>query len=207
MLNSLCKPATLAPCRRGQPQQSGDSHVIARARNRHNQPGASASRKANAMKFKEHITPTCQIPRTHSAQDGSARIGGCNPYAHQLDLNHPALGEALLDHIGQSICLHRHPARRDQTNGLQQVAQPRAPERPGQCEESHQRGLTRIVCVSSRNRWLLHGTRWMLRTERPEGWRLIETSSGSRHKGNDRARPRRYARGQRIFMGRNLWFR
>ena len=38
VLNPLCKPAPLAPGRRRQPQQSGDSHVITRARNGHDQP-------------------------------------------------------------------------------------------------------------------------------------------------------------------------
>ena len=38
VLNPLCKPAPLAPGRRRQPQQPGDSHVITRARNGHDQP-------------------------------------------------------------------------------------------------------------------------------------------------------------------------
>ncbi|NBT79894.1 MAG: hypothetical protein EBT04_15925 [Betaproteobacteria bacterium] len=75
--------------------------------------------------------------------------------------------EAFLDHGGQCIYLDRHPARRNLANRLQQVAQARAPQRPSQSEESHQWGLTRIVCVSSRSGLLFHRPSGMARASRP----------------------------------------
>jgi hypothetical protein len=52
------------------------------------------------------------------------------------------------------------PVGRTQTNRLQQVAQPRAPQGPSQCEESHQRGLTGIVGVDSRKRLAVSTHEW-----------------------------------------------